>query len=146
MSSHPVLPGKFRIHWIFYYLKLAQNCLGRSWNPFAKQPERQLHSCASMSARQYVWRLSQHETTSHLCFLSEACLYPHCSLMMPEWGLLKRKMARKNNYKAMILPDLCPCTRSNKQQPSLASRANLAWAHSCLRTQIFLLYLHLWRN
>ena len=108
--------------------------------------ERQLHSWGFMSATQHVWRLSQHETTSHLSFLSEACLYPHSSLMMPEWGLLQRKMARIHTYKAMILPDPCSCTRSNKQQPSLASHDNLACAHSFLRRQIFLFYLHLWRN
>ena len=80
-------------------LQTRQNCLARSWNPSTKRPERQLHSWASMSATQHVWRLSQHETTSHLCFLSEACLYPHSSLRMPEWGLLQRKMARKTLVK-----------------------------------------------
>ena len=108
-------------------LQTRQNCLGRSWNPSTKRPERQLHSWASMSATQHVWRLSQHETISHPCFLSEACLYTHSSLMMPEWGLLQRKMARKTpSYKPMILPDSCSCARSNKQQPSLASRDNIA--------------------
>ena len=48
--------------------------------------------------------------------LSEASPYPHSSLMMPEWGLLRRKMARRT----------LSCTRSNKQQPSLTSRDNLA--------------------
>ena len=107
-------------------LQTRLNCHGRSWNPSTKRPERQLHSWASMSAAQHAWRLSQHETTSHLCFLSEDCLYPHSSLMMPDWGFLQRKIARKNTYKAMILPDGCSCTRSNKRQPSLASRDNLA--------------------
>ena len=76
-------------------LKTRPNCHGRSWNPSTKRPERQLHLWASMSATQHVWRLSQHETTSHLCFLSEDCLYPHSSLMIPERWLLQRKMARK---------------------------------------------------
>ena len=80
-------------------LQTRQNCLGRSWNPSTKRPERQLHSWASMSATQHVWRLSQHETISHLCFLSEAYLYPHSTLMMPEWGLPQRKMARKTLIK-----------------------------------------------
>ena len=42
-------------------LQTRPNCLGRSWNPSTKRPERQLHSWASMSE-------------------SEDCLYPHSSL------------------------------------------------------------------
>ena len=80
-------------------LQTRPNCFGRSWNPSTKRPERQFHSWASMSATQHVWRLSKHETTSHLCFLSEACLYPHSSLMMPEWGFLQSKIARKTLIK-----------------------------------------------
>ena len=80
-------------------LQTRPNGLGRSWNPSTKRPERQLHSWASMSATQHVWRLSQHEIISHLCFLSEAYLCPHSSLMMPEWGILQRKMARKTLIK-----------------------------------------------
>ena len=48
----------------------------------------------------HIWRLNQRETTSHL---SEACLYPYYSLMMPAWGLLQRKVAPKNTYNAMTL-------------------------------------------
>ena len=127
-------------------LQTRPNSLGRSWNPSTKRPERQLHSWASMSATQHVWRLSQHEITSHLCFLSEDCLYPHSSLMMPEWGFLQRKMARKTLIKRWFYQIRARALARNKQQPSLASRDNLAWAHSFLRPQIFLFHLHLWRN
>ena len=81
----------------FLPLQTRQNCLGWSWNQSIKRPERRLHSWASNLATQKVWRLSRHETTSHLCFLSETCLYPQSSLMMPDWGLLQRKMARKKH-------------------------------------------------
>ena len=83
---------------IFNYSKLAQIALvgpgihsqnGRRDN-FTRGPPCLLP--------QHIWRLSQHETTSHLCFLSEACLYPHSSLMMQKWGPLQRKMARKNTH------------------------------------------------
>ena len=40
-------------------LQTSPNCLGRSWNPSTKRPERQLHSWASMSATQHFLRLSQ---------------------------------------------------------------------------------------
>ena len=48
---------------IYNLLNLLQsqtrpNCFGRSWYPSTKRPERQLHSWASMSATQHVWRLS----------------------------------------------------------------------------------------
>ena len=97
----------------FLLLQTRPNCLGRSWNPSTKRPERHLHSWASMSATQHVWQLSQHKKTSHLCFLSEACLYPHSSLMIPDWGLLQRKMARKNTYKSNKLTGFELVTRPN---------------------------------
>ena len=39
------------------------------------------------------WRLNRGEIVFHLWFLSEDCLYPQTSLMIPSWGLLNRKMA-----------------------------------------------------
>ena len=122
----------------FLLLQTRPNCLGRSWNPSIKRPERQLHSWASIFATQHVWRLSRRETTSHLCFLSETCLYPQPSLMMPDWGLLQRKMARKNTYNAKKLPDSHSCIRCSKQRTSCTSRDNLDRAHSILIPRTFL--------
>ena len=146
MSSHPVPPAKFRIHWIFYYSKLAQIALA---GPGIHPPQNGLRGNFTRGPpwpTQHVWRLSQHEITSHLCFLWENCLYPHSSLMMPEWGFLQRKMARKTLIKRWFYQIRARALARNKQQPSLASRDNLAWAHSFLRPQIFLFHLHLWRN
>ena len=81
-------------------------CLGRSWNLSTKRLERRLHSGPPYLLDIIIWRLSRRETTSHLCFHSEACLYPQPSLRMPDWGLLQKKMARKNTYNAINLPDL----------------------------------------
>ena len=44
-------------------------------------------------------RLNHCEIVFHLWFLSEDCLYPQPSLMMPGWGLLKRKMGQWTPYK-----------------------------------------------
>ena len=99
MSSYPSTTSKISNPLNILLLQTRQNCLGRSWNPSTKRPERQLHSWASMCATQHVWTLSQHQTISHLYFLSEACLYPDSSLMMSEWGLLQSKMARKTLIK-----------------------------------------------
>ena len=117
--------------------------------PLTKKPEDSGFEIAHgppCPATQHVWRLSQHETTSHLCFRSEACLYPHSSLIMPEWGFLQRKMARKTLTKRWFYQIRARALARNKQQPLLISRGNLAWAHSFLRSQIFLFHLHLWRN
>ena len=59
-----------------------------------------------MFTTKHVWHLLQHETASHLWFLSEARLYSHSSLMMPAWGLLQRKMAQKSTLKLRNVPHL----------------------------------------
>ena len=122
----------------FLLLQTRPNCLGRSWNLSTKRPERQLHSWASNFSSQHVWRLSRLETTSHLCFNSETCLYPQPSLMMPDWRLLQKKMARKNTYNAINLPDPHSCIRCSKQRTSCTSRDNLDRAHGILIPRIFL--------
>ena len=95
-------------------LQTPPNCLGRSWNPSTKRPERQLHSWTSMSATQHVWRLSQHEITSHLCFPSKGLPLPTSQLNDARMGVSAEENGSKNTYKAMILPDSCSCTRSKQ--------------------------------
>ena len=90
----------------FLLLQTRPNCLGRSWNLSTKRLERRLHSGPPYLLDIIIWRLNRRETTSHLCFHSGACLYPQPSLRMPDWGLLQKKMARKNTYNAINLPDL----------------------------------------
>ena len=107
---HPVLPpsptSKISRRLKIFLVKTWPNSLGRSWKPSTDGPERQLHSWTRQTWYKHLWRPSLHETTSHLCFLSEACLYPHSSLMMPTCGLLQRKMARKHTHKARNRADL----------------------------------------
>ena len=146
MSSHPVPPAKFRIHWIFYYSKRLQIALaGPGIHPqngqrgnFTRGPPCLLHSMFGDSVSM------KSPLTS--VFLQRDCLYPHPSLMMPEWGFLQRKMARKTLIKRWFYQIRARALARNKQQSSLASRDKLAWAHSFLRPQIFLFHLHLWRN
>ena len=102
----------------FLLLQTRPNCLGRSWNLSTKRLERRLHSGPPYLLDIIIWRLSRRETNSHLCFHSEACLYPQPSLRMPDWGLLQKKMARKNTYNAINLPDL----RSFKTPSNLVPR------------------------
>ena len=72
----------------FLLLQTRRNWLGRSWNLSTKRLERWLHSGSPYLLDSIIWRLSRRETNSHLCFHSEACLYPQPSLRMPDWGLL----------------------------------------------------------
>ena len=90
----------------FLLLQTRPNCHSRSWNLSTKRLERRLHSGPPYLLDIIIWRHSRRESTSHLCFHSEACLYPQPSLRMPDWGLLQKKMARKNTYNAINLPDL----------------------------------------
>ena len=130
----------------FILLQTRPNCIGRSWNLSTKRPDRRLHSGPPYLLHSIIWRLSRRETTSHLCFHSEACLYPQPSLRMPDWRLLQKKMARKNTYNAINLPDLRSCIVYSKQRTSSTSRDNLDRAHSILKRRIFLKHLHIWRN
>ena len=130
----------------FLLLQTRPNCIGRSWNISTKRPDRRLHSGPPYLLHSIIWRLSRRETTSHLCFHSEACFYPQPSLRMPDWRLLQKKMARKNTYNAINLPDLRSCIVYSKQRTSSTSRDNLDRAHSILNRRIFLKHLHIWRN
>ena len=130
----------------FLLLQTRPNCIGRSWNLSTKRPDRRLHSGPPYLLHSIIWRLSRRETTSHLCFHSEACLYPQPSLRMPDWRLLQKKMARKNTYNAINLPDLRSFIVYSKQRTSSTSRDNLDRAHSILKRRIFLKHLHIWRN
>ena len=130
----------------FLLLQTRPNCIGRSWNVSTKRPDRRLHSGPSYLLHSIIWRLSPRETTSHLCFHSEACLYPQPSLRMPDWRLLQKKMARKNTYNAINLPDLRSFIVYSKQRTSSTSRDNLYRAHSILKRRIFLKHLHIERN
>ena len=96
----------------FLLLQTRPNCIGRSWNLSTKRPERRLHSGPPYLLQSIIWPLSRRETTSHLCFHSEACLYPQPSLRMPDWGLLQRTMAPKNTYNAINPQELSQCIRS----------------------------------
>ena len=125
----------------FLLLQTRPNCIGRSWNLSTKRPDKRLHSGPPYLLHSIVWRLSRRETTSHLCFHSEAYLYPQPSLRMPDWRLLQKKMARKNTYNAINLLIVY-----SKQQTSSTSRDNLDRAHSILKRRIFLKHLHIWRN
>ena len=126
----------------FLLLQTRPNCIGRSWNLSTKRPDRRLHSGPPYLLHSIIWRLSRRETTSHLCFHSEACLYSQPSLRMPDWRLLQKKMARN----AINLPDLRSCIVYSKQRTSSTSRDNLDRAHSILKRRIFLKHLHIWRN
>ena len=140
-----MLPAKFLIHWIFYYSKLAQITLvGPGIHPqngqrdnFTRGPPCLQHSMFGDSVRMkppltpvFFQRLASTHIPAYWC---------------KNGGFCRGKWLEKT-LKTMIFPDSCSCTRSNKQQPSLASRDNLAWSHSCLKPQIFFFYLHLWRN
>ena len=105
----------------FLLLQTRPNWLGRSWNLSTKRPERRLHSGPPYLLHSIIWRLIRRQTTAHLCFHSEACLYPQPILRMPDWGLLQNKMARKK-----------------KQRTTCTSRDNLDRAHSILLRRIFL--------
>ena len=118
----------------FLLLQTRPNCLGRSWNLSTKRQERRLHSGPPYLLDIIIWRLSRRETTSHLCFHSEACLYPQPSLRMPDWGLLQKKMARKNTYNAINYQIYA----RSKHRASCTSRENLDRAHSILIRWIFL--------
>ena len=123
----------------FLLLQTRPNCIGRSWNLSTKRPDRRLHSGPPYLLHSIVLRLSRRETTSHLCFHSEACLYPQPSLRMPDWGLIcRRKWLEKNTYNAINLPDLRSCIVYSKQRASCTSRDNLDRAHSILKRRIFL--------
>ena len=102
----PSTTSKISIPLNFLLLQTRPNCIGRSWNLSTKRPDRRLHSGPPYLVHSIIWRLSRRVTTSHLCFHSEACLYPQPSLRMPDWRLLQKKMARKNTYNAINLPDL----------------------------------------
>ena len=137
VSSHPVrTTTEISNPLNFLLLQTRTNCIGRSWNLSTKRPDRRLHSGPPYLLHSIIWRLSRRETTSHLCFHSEASLYPQPSLRMPDWGLLQKKMARKNTYNAINLPDLRSCIVS-KQRASCTSRDNLDRAHSILIRRIF---------
>ena len=111
-------------------LQTRPNYIGRSWNLSTKRPDRRLHSGPPYLLHSIIWRLSRRETTSHLWFHSEACLYPQPSLRMPDWRLLQKKMARKNTYNAINLPDLRSFIVYSKQRTSSTSCDNLDRAHS----------------
>ena len=87
----------------FVPVKPCPDCLGSSWDPSTERPERQLHSSTAMFATKQARRPSLHETISHLCFLSEACLYPRTSLMMLAGGLMQGKLAPKTLEKRSVL-------------------------------------------
>ena len=75
----------------FLLLQTRPNCIGSYL--LTKWPNRRLHSGPPCLLHSIIWRLSRRETTSHLCFHSEACLYPQPSLRMPDWALLQKKMS-----------------------------------------------------
>ena len=68
----------------FLLLQTCPNCIGWSWNLSTKRPDRRLHSGPPYLLHSIIGRLSRRETTSHLCFHSEACLYPQPSFWMPD--------------------------------------------------------------
>lgn len=90
----------------FLPVKTRPNCLGRYRKPPIEGQEKQLQWWTAMLLTNLLWRPSLHETTSHHCFPSAACLYPQSSLMMPARGLLQRERARENTYKLRKLPEL----------------------------------------
>ena len=85
----------------FLLLQTRPNCHSRSWNLSTKRLERQLHSGPLYLLDIIIWRHSRRESTSHLCFHSEACLYPAHSLASSSLAVLQKKMARKNTYNAI---------------------------------------------
>ena len=56
-------------------VKTRPNCHGRSKNPSAEQPERQVHSWATMTRYEHFWRPSRYEIISHPWIRSGDCLY-----------------------------------------------------------------------
>ena len=89
----------------FLLLQTRPNCIGRSSNLSTKRPDRRLHSGPPYLLHSIIWRLSRRETTSHLCFHSEACLYPQPNL---------RKWLEKT-HNAINLPDLRSCIVYSKR-------------------------------
>ena len=90
-------------------LQTRPNCLGRSWNPSTKRPERQLHVC-------YTACLATQSAWNHL-----SPLFSLRGLSLPTFQLNDARMrvsveenGSKNTYKAMILPHSCSCTRSKQ--------------------------------
>ena len=116
----------------FVPVKPCPDCLGSSWDPSTERPERQPHSSTAMFATKQARRPSLHETTSHLCFLSEACLYPRTSLMMLALGLMQGKL-RSDQF----LADLSSCTPSPKNNRRCRSRDNQAWVRSVSDPRVF---------
>ena len=96
-------------------VKTRPNCLGRSKNPSAEQPERQVHSWATMTRYEHFWRPSRYEIISHPWIRSGDCLYSPFQLYDASLGA----SAVENGLKTLLQTDYLPiraclCSRAKQ--------------------------------
>ena len=98
------------------------------WDNFTREPP-------CLHTTKHFRRASLHETISHLCFLSKATF--QLNIMMPAWGLLQTKMARKITYNIANQPDFSQIAQSPNMNRWHLSCDAQTWAHIDPKLQLF---------